>query len=275
MSTSDQTATAPAAGRPRTDRAWRWVIGVGGAVLAGAAAIDVVTDDGDGPVTWLLVVGAVLATLPLWIDRLTRVRVGADGLHFDLSKEIAELGARDTAKRIDEWGGGLAEATYAYASAHTVLRDDERDHTMRPARIRLQDHFVDTASASALVQQYDEDEVRKLFRKGPPVVRVLVLGLMLGDQSLADVGTIESAITESRTANEQYLGLQLAKRVGRRLSRADRAQLRKAIQHESIPGGRRTELRAEVLVLLADDADGPSAAAGPAPTEPAAASAAS
>ena len=125
------------------------------------------------------------------------------------------------------------------------------------------------------MQQYDKDEVRKLFRHGPPVVRVLVLGLMLGDQSLADVGTIESAITQSRTVNEQYHGLQLAKRVGRRLSHADRQQLRKAIQRESIPGGRRTELRAEVLVLLADDADNPSAAAGPAPTEPAAASASS
>ena len=66
MSTSDQTATAPAAGRPRTDRAWRWAVGLGGAVLAAVAAIEVVTDDGDGPVTSLLVVGAVLATLPLW-----------------------------------------------------------------------------------------------------------------------------------------------------------------------------------------------------------------
>ena len=123
---------------------------------------------------------------------------------------------------------------------------------MRPARIRLQDHFVDTASASALVQQYDKDEVRKLFRDGPPVVRVLVLGLMLGDQSLADVDTIESAITESRTANEQYHGLQLAKRVGRSLLTSDRQRLWTAIQHEPIDEfSDRAKLSRDVLELLA------------------------
>jgi hypothetical protein len=78
---------------------------------------------------------------------------------------------------------------------------------------------------------------------------------MLGDPSLADVETIVSAITDSRTANEQYQGLRLAERVGRRLPRDDQRRLRKAIEGEPIPAGHaRTQVRASVLVLLADAA---------------------
>ena len=140
-----------------------------------------------------------------------------------------------------------------------------RDEAMRDAKVRLQDHFVDAAAASALVQRYDADEVRTLFRHGPPVIRVLALGLMIGDPSLADAATIESAITESRTANEQYHGLRLAALVGRRLPPEDRRRLRRAIEREPIPAGHaRTHLRASVLVMLADEpgADEPEADQG-------------
>ena len=204
--------------------------------------------------SWLLLAGGILAVGPILFERLTRVSVGPAGLRFDLSLEIESLGARDTAVRIDRWGGGLAEAAQAYASAHTVLAGED----VRDARIRLQDHFVDEAAASALVQQYDAAEIRRLFHEGPPVVRVLVLGLMLGDPSLADVETIVSAVTDSRTANEQYQGLRLAERVGRRLPADDRRRLRQAIESEPIPAGghARTQLRASVLVMLAEDPAG-------------------
>jgi hypothetical protein len=249
-------------------RAWTWLVALGGAALVAVAAAEIVDGEGDGGASWLLLAGGILAVGPILFDRLTRRSVGPAGLRFDLSVEIADLGAQDTAVRIDQWGGGLAEAAHAYASAHTVLAGED----MRDARIRLQDHFVDVAAASALVQQYDAAEVRRLFRDGPPVVRVLVLGLMLGDPSLADVETIVSAVTDSRTANEQYQGLRLAEQVGRRLPRDDRRRLRKAIEGEPIPAGghARTQLRASVLVLLADDAAGDDGDDGHAGTDPAA-----
>jgi hypothetical protein len=231
--------------------AWTWLVALGGAALVAVAAAEIVNGEGDGGASWLLLAGGILAVGPIVFDRLTRVSVGPAGLRFDLSLEIADLGAQDTAVRIDRWGGGLAEAAHSYASAHTVLAGED----VRDARIRLQDHFVEAAAASALVQQYDAAEVQRLFREGPPVVRVLVLGLMLGDPSLADVETIVSAITDSRTANEQYQGLRLAERVGRRLPRDDQRRLRKAIEGEPIPAGHaRTQVRASVLVLLADAA---------------------
>jgi hypothetical protein len=247
-------------------RAWTWLVAFGGAALVAVAAAEIVDGEGDGGASWLLLAGGILAVGPILFDRLTRLSVGPAGLRFDLSVEIAGLGAQDTAVRIDRWGGGLAEAAHAYASAHTVLAGDD----MRDARIRLQDHFVDVAAASALVQQYDAAEVRRLFREAPPVVRVLVLGLMLGDPSLADVETIVSAVTDSRTANEQYQGLRLAERVGRRLPPEDRRTLRRAIEGEPIPAGGhdRTQLRASVLVLLAgDDGDEDNAGTDPAAPE--------
>jgi hypothetical protein len=251
MSTPDRTSAATTRGpvSPLV-RAWTWLVALGGATLVAVAAAEIVDGEGDGGASWLLLAGGILAVGPIVFDRLTRVSVGPAGLRFDLSLEIADLGAQDTAVRIDRWGGGLAEAAHSYASAHTVLAGED----VRDARIRLQDHFVEAAAASALVQQYDAAEVQRLFREGPPVVRVLVLGLMLGDPSLADVETIVSAITDSRTANEQYQGLRLAERVGRRLPRDGRRRLRKAIEGEPIPAGHaRTQLRASVLVLLAGD----------------------
>jgi hypothetical protein len=238
----------------RLVRAWTWLVALGGAALVAAAAAEIVRGQSDGGAPWLLLAGGILAVGPLLFDRLTRRWTGSTGLHFDLSLEIMDLGARDTAVRIDRWGGGLAEAAHAYANAHSVLAGSD----VQEARIRLQDNFVEAAAASALVQQYDAAEVRRLFRDGPPVVRVLVLGLMLGDPSLADVETVLSAVTDSRTGNEQYQGLRLAERVGRRLSPHDRRRLRDAVEGEPIPvgGHDRTQLRAAVLVLLDDDAAG-------------------
>ncbi len=254
MSTPERTTrTSDRGARPSgLVKAWTWAVALGGAALLAVAASELIGGDAEAGVPWLVLAGGVLLVGPIFFDRLTRVSVGPDGFHFDLSEQIARLDAPDTAVRIDRWGGGLAEAAATYASAHTLLAGDE----MRAARIRVQDHFVETAAASALVQQYDGAEVRRLFRDGPPVVRVLVLGLMQGDPSLADAATIESAITESRTANEQYHGLRLADQVGRRLPPEDRRRLRQAIEREPITDGHaRTQLRATVLVRLAESSD--------------------
>jgi hypothetical protein len=249
MSTPERTTGTSDGPRPSgLVKAWTWAVALGGAALLAVAASELIGGDADAGVPWLVLAGGFLVVGPIFFDRLTRLSVGPDGFRFDLSLQIARLDARDTAVRIDRWGGGLAEAAATYASAHTLLAGDE----MRAARIRVQDHFVATAAASALVQQYDAAEVRR----GPPVVRVLVLGLMQGDPSLADAATIESAITESRTANEQYHGLRLAEQVGRRLPPEDRRRLRQAIEREPITDGHaRTQLRATVLVRLAESGD--------------------
>ena len=229
-------------------RAWTWLVALGGAALVAVAAAEIVDGEGDGGASWLLLAGGILAVGPIVFDRLTRVSVGPAGLRFDLSLEIADLGAQDTAVRIDRWGGGLAEA--ARLVRQRPHRPGGRGRAGRP-------HPPAGPLRRGGRRQRPGAAVRRrrgpaAVPRGPPVVRVLVLGLMLGDPSLADVETIVSAITDSRTANEQYQGLRLAERVGRRLPRDDRRRLRKAIEGEPIPAGHaRTQLRASVLVMLA------------------------
>ena len=255
--TSERTSTQSTG--PTLTRMWTWVVGLAGAALAAAAAVDLIVGEGDGTIVALVFVGVFLALGPVLLPRIVRGSVGVHGFTFELARSIAELGAEDTARRVDRWGGGLTEAADAYATAHTVLSG----YAYADARTRLQDHFVEEAAASALVQQYDADEVRALFRNAPPVVRVLVLGLMQGDPSLADAATIEAAITQSRTANEQYQGLRLAKVVGPRLRVDDRRRLRAAIAADPMirKAHDRSTLSAEVLVLLADD-EGPNGSGG-------------
>jgi hypothetical protein len=251
---ADPVGTASTTSRGEISRAvWSWtcVLALGGVVLLATATVDLVRGSGDGAVIALAFVGLALALGPVVFPRVHRFSIGADGFSFELSREIAEqLHAPGTARLLDRQGAGLAEAAYAYAAAHTVLRGDGYDN----ARVRLQDHFVDASAASALVQSYDGDELRRLFQEGPPVVRVLVLGLMRGDPSLADAATIGSAITESRSANEQYHGLRLAEVVGPRLSPEERRRLARVIEAEpSIhPGSDRSRLRAQVLTLLTE-----------------------
>ncbi len=61
------------------------------------------------------------------------------------------------------------------------------------------------------------------------MMRVLILGLMEGDPSLADAVTIASAIADSRSGNEQYHGLKLALLCWRQLSKSERNALRAGI----------------------------------------------
>ena len=246
---------------PRTVRAWTWLLALGGLALMIAVAVDVIAGDGDAQVVALGFVGALLVVGPAFLARMSRVSVGARGPTFELSRGIADLDAPKTARLVDDRGAGLAEAADAYAAAHTVLAGNEH----KAARVRLQDHFVEAAAASALVQQYDAAELHRLFTTAPPVLRVLVLGLMQGDPSLADVDTIASAIRESRTANEQYQGLRLAATVGPRFAAAERRRLVAAIEGDPLipDSADRSYLKTKALTALTrgGDRDAPAGAA--------------
>jgi hypothetical protein len=136
---------------------------------------------------------------------------------------VAELGAPRTAHILD--GTEVASFAEAYSLVHDELADD----LYRTAKIHLLDRLVDRAAALSRRSRFDPAEVRALFHNAAPTVRVLVLGLMKGDISLADGETIISAITHSRTANEQYHGLALAKLAWHELTSQDRHAIHTAI----------------------------------------------
>lgn len=186
--------------------------------------------EGGGAVIAVIAAGALLAVSPLVVDRVTALTIGLDGVSVGLVSDIERIAPQSAGILRQTELIGLAES---YALVHEQLRGEEH----HAARVSLQGLLVKRAMSLALRRKFDPTEVRQLFAEGAPVVRVLTLGLMKGDSSLADVDTIRAAITESRSRNEQYQGLLLAEAEWHRLSASDRCLILAAIDAAGIETG--------------------------------------
>ena len=195
---------------------------VGLALLAAAAARVIYTSSGAGIVT-LLIIGAVLLISPFIIARVERLNANSAGFELPLTQEIAELGAPNAARILDQTD--LARFAEAYAVAGKELGDPR----FESAKAHLQDLLVRRAAALAHQEKFEAAEVRTLFANGSPEVRVLAVGLMKGDPSLADGATILAAIADPRSPSEQYQGLELAKVCWPQLSRSYRSAIQSVI----------------------------------------------
>jgi hypothetical protein len=202
---------------------WTAIVATAGLAALAVAAYELTTDDAEAAAAALVPVGALLLLSPLLLPRFERLKVTASGVELTLVREIARHDAPVTAALIQQ--SGLAPHVDAYATAHDELDDDH----YKAARIHLQDRIIARAAATARRQKFDAGEVRALFADGSPTIRVLILGLMEGDPSLADADTIASAIRDSRSGNEQYHALRLAQLRWLRLTEDERAQLAKVI----------------------------------------------
>jgi hypothetical protein len=199
---------------------------VGLALLAAAAARVIYTSSGAGIVT-LLVIGAVLLISPFVISRVERLSADSAGFEQQLTREIAELGAPNTARILDSTD--LARFAESYAVAGKELGDSR----FEGAQAHLQGLLVQRAAALAHQEKFEAAEVRTLFANGSPEIRVLAIGLMKGDPSLADGATILAAIADPRSPNEQYQGLELAKACWPGLSRSYRSAIQSVIADSS------------------------------------------
>lgn len=173
----------------------------------------------------LVAVGALLLLSPFIINRIERLSVSASGLELGLAREMTALGAPKTAKILEHTD--LANFAESYAFVHEELTDARH----KEARTHLEDLLVHRAAAIARREKFDVKEVRTLFSNATPMMRVLVLGLMEGDPSLADPATMLSAIADPRSENEQYHGLLLAQLCWPRLAKADRFAIRSAVSN--------------------------------------------
>jgi hypothetical protein len=83
------------------------------------------------------------------------------------------------------------------------------------------------------------------------MMRVLTLGLMQGDPSLADGATILSAIADSRSANEQFQGLKLALLCWHNLTKTEKHAIQSAVTDNPYiqPGTDRQPLADKLLAL--------------------------
>jgi hypothetical protein len=199
---------------------------VGFALLAAAAARVIYTSSGAGIVT-LMVIGAVLLVSPFVIARMDRLSTSASAAGLPLTREIAELGAPNAAEILDRTD--LARFAEAYAVAGKDLGDPAFDS----ARVHLQNLLVQRAAALAHQEKFEPAEVKAMFMNGSPELRVLAIGLMKGDPSLADGATILAAIADPKSANEQYQGLELAKLCWPQLSRSYRSAIHSVIADSS------------------------------------------
>jgi hypothetical protein len=204
-------------------RLWaRLLIGAIGLGLLAAGAVKAFSESGNGGGIVLVVAGALLLLSPFILGRIERLSVTATSLDIQLSREISELGAPKTAEILDRTE--LAKFAESYSFVHEELRDPR----YRDARIHLQDLLVERAAAISRREKMNAPEVRTLFMNGSPMLRVLTLGLMQGDPSLADGATIASAIVDSRSANEQFQGLRLALLCWHNLTRSEQLAIQVA-----------------------------------------------
>jgi hypothetical protein len=232
-------------------RAINWLTalaGLGLLVVAGVQALD--ADESQGLVAYA-VIGALLLVSPVVVDRLESLQVSGTGVELTLSKTIVDLGAPEAAKQLET--SGLT----GFVESYEFIRRELDADRYRDARLRLQDALVERAASLARTQKFDAAEVRRIFAEGPPILRVLVLGLMEGDPSLSDGPSILSAIASSRTANEQYHGLKLADMTWTGLTRGERASIVAAADadHRIAPDTDRGQLADTLRARLADEAD--------------------
>jgi hypothetical protein len=207
------------------------IVGAAGLAVLAIGAVKFATTAGDSGAITMVVTGGVLVILPLVLDRVQRISLHGSGLELWLDTEVTGKGAPETAKILGRTD--LGNYAQSYALAHAELTGPG----FGDARKRLQDLLVRRAAAIATLDKFSAREVRTLFATGSPAVRVLALGLMQGDISLADITTITAAIGDSRSANEQYQGLQLAFICQRHLTPADWQKLPDTINHAHLPPG--------------------------------------
>jgi hypothetical protein len=212
--------------------AWmKWLLGLAGLIMLGIGTSLAVLAGGATAIMILVIAGGILALSPFLVDRLDSVSAGATSVEVRFTREVTDSGAPKTAGILGQTN--LPELVQSYAFVHQELPYDR----FRDARVYLQDLLVRRAAAIAQTHKLDAREIRTLFAEGPAVLRVLAIGLMTGDPSLADGTTIAAAISAPQSRNEQYHGLDLAQRCWPQLRRTDRQVIRAAVEDAVAQGG--------------------------------------
>jgi hypothetical protein len=215
------TEVLPSGGMPDSERNWvmlatRAVLVVAGVVMLGIGATSALREASIGVTAIPIVAGFLLVLTPFVLDRLEELPLGEADQSLRLTRTVRELGAGRTAKILESTD--LVRFADSYGFINHVLDGPQ----YRAAKVHLQDTLISRAAEIAMTNSFDPIEVRRLFRDGPPVVRALALGLMDGDLALADADSVISAVADSRSANEQLHGLQLASRTWHKLTTIQR-----------------------------------------------------
>ncbi|WP_229074240.1 hypothetical protein [Actinoplanes sp. DH11] len=194
----------------------------------------------------LIVVGAFLLLSPVLIHRLGTAPAGPARYGLRLVQQIADQGAPKTAALLD--GTELARLVDSY----TVIREELDGDDCWTARVKVQDSLVRQAAGFACRHEFDPAEVKLLFPKAAPVVRVLLVALMRGDPRLLDAGVLAAAIAKAASRNERFHALKVVQWHWPRLKRYERVQIQDSIEaaRAVIDGDPDVYLEAEKICAL-------------------------
>jgi hypothetical protein len=221
---------------------------VGGVVALAAGGVAAFVLRSESAAVTTLIGGFVLVIVALILPRLSELGFGADGFTLKLTADARDAGAPTVAATMESTE--LGEYATAYALVNAELRADPR---YDQARVHLQDSLVRRARAVAFANKIPAVEVQSMFRDGSPVLRVLSIGMMQGDPSTADAALLAKAISEPRSANEQYQALVLIRQTWPRWTREDRELFQHRVSTTDFPPASDRSVEAAELLSLPID----------------------
>ena len=214
----------------------RWAMGLSGAGLLVAGAVAVFTTSNGSGTAALIAAGVVLIVVALLAERLESVE--AAGLKLGIraqaaahdrehAADLAEgKGDLEEAERLRREAAELREVAAATGRTYERIRSHMGSGWHRTQRI---EELLEDAMRTA-PQSSHADIVRELFDEGTDGSRVVSLKLMQRDPRTAYVPALCSAITEPRSAMEQWQALSAAARaVDHGLSDGEQEELRHVI----------------------------------------------
>lgn len=222
----------------------RWLVGGGGAALLVVGAVAVfATPNGTGAAA-LVAAGAALVVVAFLVERLQSVE--AAGMKFVLGAQaaartkeqealVAEAGGNhEKAERLRREAAEIRDAAAVTGRMYEHLRSNMDSSWQRTQKIEELFGELTRSTPSAL----DSDVVSEIFNEGSDGSRVVALKLMQHDPRTANVDAICAAISDSRSAMEQWQALSAAERaVGYGVSEGQRAKLRRVIE-AALAGGK-------------------------------------
>ncbi|HEX9995336.1 MAG TPA: hypothetical protein VGB14_20615 [Acidimicrobiales bacterium] len=218
----------------------RSAVGIIGAAMLGVGGLGGVDLTDSVLVVWLLL-GAFILLMALFWNRVRSLSLG----HGDtkVTAELASIVGHDVAKELSS--AGITQVASAYAFVHSALGEDA---AYRPAKVKLQDALIDQVRTRSFTTKPNPKDVAQLA-KGSPAERVLAVGLLRGDPSLVTIDALRSAITDSKSGNEQYHGLLAAKEAWGRFDESTRRQVIETVNTRPYAGADsdRDAVAAEIL----------------------------
>lgn len=228
--------------QPRFLQLWQRIVlwSLGGIAFATGTVAVFVTTNGSGATALLVFSGMALALAVLG-DRVERFEFGGATLRlrsaaadrYALAEQAEERGDSADAAQL------RAEARTLLEAARPILTDYHSARaTMDPGsdRVRSLEQIMARARNLATAHSFAPEEVRRWLTNGKDEERITALGLMQADASVRDFDAALSAITEPRSAFEQYHAMRLAKQMIDDLTPEQRERLADTLRAPTIQG---------------------------------------